>query len=89
MYSLVKETWELCGKHIREDVPSKYVFMLQCCFEDDCINPVCQEGKLKMRQCILVAPVLLLSAYLFQILRAHSMVATVATVELIIAMGIT
>ena len=42
-----------------------------------------------MRHGILVAPVLLLSAYLFQILRAHSMVATVATVELIIAMGIT
>lgn len=47
LYSLVKETWELRGKHIREDVPSKYVFMLQCCFEDDCIHPVCKEEKLK------------------------------------------
>lgn len=47
LYSLVKETWELRGKHIREDVTSKYVFMLQCCLEDDCIHPVCKEGKLK------------------------------------------
>lgn len=48
-----------------------------------------RRENLRVRHGILVAPVLLLSPYLFQILRAHSMVATVATVELIIAIDIT
>ena len=47
LYSRVKETWELREKHVRNDVPNKYVFMLQCCFEEDCTHPVCKEGKLQ------------------------------------------
>ena len=29
-----------------EECP-KYVFMLQCCFEDGCVHPVCKEGLLQ------------------------------------------
>ena len=47
LYSKVKDTWELHQKHMRKNVPSKYVFMLQCCFEDGCVHPVCKEGLLQ------------------------------------------
>lgn len=32
---------------MRKNVPSKYVFMLQCYFEEGCVHPVCKEGLLQ------------------------------------------
>lgn len=47
LYSKVKDTMDLRERHLRKNVPSKYVFMLECCFEEGCVHPVCKEGRLE------------------------------------------
>ena len=83
LYSLVKETWDSVGS-ISEKMSQVNMFL---CFS--VVLRTTASKNLRMRHGILVAPVLLLCPYLFQILRTHSMVATVETMELIIAMDIT
>lgn len=40
----IKQIWDLKERHMRKDVPEKYIFCLSCCYETDCIHPLCQEG---------------------------------------------
>ena len=47
LYSKVKDIWNLHHNHMRKNVQSKYVFMLQCCVEEGCVHPVCKEGLLQ------------------------------------------
>lgn len=45
MFKKFEETWAVREKHMLKDVPTKYIFFLRCCYNDDCIHPKCQAGR--------------------------------------------
>ena len=40
-----EETWALREKHMLKDVPTKYIFFLRCCYDNECIHPKCHAGR--------------------------------------------
>ena len=44
MFSKFEQIWALREKHMMKNVPTKYIFFLRCCYNDDCIHPICQAG---------------------------------------------
>ena len=44
-YARVQVIWNLRKRHMRTDVPSKYIFCLSCCYQTDCEHPLCCKGK--------------------------------------------
>ena len=47
LYAHFQSVWTVRNKHMIKGLPSQYVFMLICCFNHDCLHPVCQKGKPK------------------------------------------
>ena len=45
MYAKIKRIWELKERHVNKNVPIKYVFSLMCCYQRNCIHPLCKKGK--------------------------------------------
>jgi hypothetical protein len=43
-YSKVKRIWDLRKRHLKKNVPAKYIFCLTCCYQPNCIHPLCQQG---------------------------------------------
>ncbi len=44
-YQWLKNVWELKKRHVVPKLPSKYIFHLICCYQKDCIHPLCKKGK--------------------------------------------
>ena len=40
----MNEIWDLRERHMRQDVCQKYIFCLTCCYQKNCIHPLCQQG---------------------------------------------
>ena len=45
MYARFQSVWNVRNKHMVKGLPSQYIFMLTCCFDQECSHPVCQKGK--------------------------------------------
>ena len=43
-FNRIKRILDLRKRHMRKDVPIKYIFCLSCCYEHGCIHPLCQDG---------------------------------------------
>lgn len=44
-YARAQAIWDLRKRHMRTDVPLKYIFCLSCCYQTDCEHPLCRKGK--------------------------------------------
>ena len=44
-YQWIEDVWNLRARHLVPGLPDKYVFHLTCCYQDDCIHPLCKEGR--------------------------------------------
>ncbi len=44
MFCYIKMIWDLRGRHMTSNLPSQYLFFLQCCYDKDCVHPVCKTG---------------------------------------------
>ena len=44
-YQQIEDVWKLRSRHLVPGLPDKYVFHLTCCYQDDCIHPLCKEGR--------------------------------------------
>ena len=40
----IKKIWDLRKRHLKKNVPSKYIYCLNCCYKTGCIHPLCQAG---------------------------------------------
>lgn len=46
MHQKFERVWQLRKRHLRNPkFPSKYLFYLVCCYQPDCIHPVCQRER--------------------------------------------
>ena len=44
LYQKVESIWQLRQRHMVKGLPVQYVFYLRCCFNPECIHPVCRSG---------------------------------------------
>ncbi|CAB4010429.1 Hypothetical predicted protein [Paramuricea clavata] len=44
-YARAQAIWNLRKRHMRTDVPLKYIFCLSCCYQPDCEHSLCRKGK--------------------------------------------
>ena len=44
LYARFQSVWNVRQKHMVKGLPSQYIFMLTCCFDEECPHPVCQKG---------------------------------------------
>ena len=44
MYATFEMVWDVRSRHIVHGLPKQYIFLLVCCFEDDCPHPKCKNG---------------------------------------------
>lgn len=44
LYQYIKMIWDLRDKHMVPNLPSQYLFFLQCCYDKNCVHPVCKMG---------------------------------------------
>ena len=44
-YACAQVIWNLRKRHMRTDVPLKYIFCLSCCYQPDCEHSLCRKGK--------------------------------------------
>ena len=42
-WTFIEEIWQVRKKHMSQDLPSQYVFLLKCCNASDCGHPLCKE----------------------------------------------
>ena len=40
-----KATLKVRDEQMRKDLPVKYAFVLQCCYNEGCTHPICMEGE--------------------------------------------
>ena len=45
MYSHFESIWNIRNSHMIQGLPSQYIFFLYCCYQENCIHPLCQAGK--------------------------------------------
>ena len=45
LYARFQSVWNVRRMHMVKGLPSQYVFMLTCCFDENCSHPVCQKGR--------------------------------------------
>ena len=43
--------WKLRERHLQKDLQLKYVFYLLCCYQSDCVHPMCKKGKPDKEPC--------------------------------------
>lgn len=44
-YQRIEDVWNLRACHLVPGLPDKYVFHLTCCYRDECIYPLCKDGR--------------------------------------------
>ena len=44
LYQIVEATWQLRTRHMVKKLPHQYVFYLKCCFQPNCIHPICKKN---------------------------------------------
>lgn len=44
VYQYIAMVCDLRGRHMTPDLPSQYLFFLQCCYQNNCIHPICKTG---------------------------------------------
>lgn len=44
-YQRIEDVWNLRARHLVPGLPNKYVFHLTCCYQDECIHPLCKDGR--------------------------------------------
>ena len=44
-YQRIEDVWNLRARHLVPGLPDKYVFHLTCCYQDECIHPLCKDGR--------------------------------------------
>ena len=45
LYAWFESVWATRNRHMVPDLPSQYIFLLICCYREDCDHPLCKEGK--------------------------------------------
>ena len=45
LYSYFDKVWNVKNRHQVLDLPPQYLFLLVCCYGDNCPHPLCQTGK--------------------------------------------
>lgn len=43
-YQLIEHVFDVKKRHMKKNLPSRYVFQLVCCFNGNCFHPLCQKG---------------------------------------------
>ena len=46
-FKYFSEIWSLRNRHMVNDLPEQYAFVLLLCYKPDCIHPMCQKGRPK------------------------------------------
>ena len=44
LYEYFRKVWDVRQRHEVPGLPSQYLYLLVCCFENDCPHPLCQRG---------------------------------------------
>ena len=44
LYEYFRKVWDVGQRHEVPGLPSQYLYLLVCCFENDCPHPLCQRG---------------------------------------------
>ena len=44
-YQRIEDVWNLRARHLVPGLPDKYVFHLTCCYQNECIHPLCKDGR--------------------------------------------
>lgn len=47
LYKSIHEIWTLRNSHMVPNLPSQYLFYLRCCYNPQCIHPVCKTTQLE------------------------------------------
>lgn len=45
LYKNIHEIWELRNRHMVPNLPTQYIFFLRCCYDPQCIHPVCKSNQ--------------------------------------------
>ena len=45
IYAYFQSIWEVKQRHEIPGLPSQYLFLQVCCFQQDCPHPLCQAGR--------------------------------------------
>ena len=45
LYARFQSVWNVCQKHMVKGLPSQYILMLTCCFDEGCSHPRCRKGR--------------------------------------------
>lgn len=45
LYAKFERVWKVRDMHLVKTYPLKYIFLLRCCYKNDCTHPVCAKGK--------------------------------------------
>ena len=45
MYAEFQFVWDIRRRHLVHGLPAQYIFLLVCCFEQECRHPICQKGR--------------------------------------------
>lgn len=45
MYKEFQLVWEIRQRHLVDDLPGQYIYLLVCCFEQECPHLLCRRGK--------------------------------------------
>jgi hypothetical protein len=44
LFNRFKMIWGIRKRHMVLGLPTSYIFFLKCCFQGDCVHPICQKG---------------------------------------------
>ena len=45
LYAWFDSIWTVRNRHMVPGLPSQYIFLLICCYKENCTHPLCKEGK--------------------------------------------
>ncbi len=45
LYAEFQDVWNIRQRHMIQDLPNQYIFMLLCCFKAECSHPLCKKGQ--------------------------------------------
>lgn len=47
LFCQIQKVWDLRRRHMVPGLPKNYAFFLVCCYQHDCVHPICQTGNHK------------------------------------------
>lgn len=45
LYAWFESVWGVRNRHMVTGLPSQYIFLLICCYQENCTHPLCKEGR--------------------------------------------